>query len=395
MVMTGKLNRRFSNRTIASLAAASFILAGCWFETTTRSTPRVVVFGDSLVDVGTLGYKFTTQGSAPTGATSNKVFPEVIAASMGAAQPCAYFRSTDNGTSFTNSATCTGFGVYGGRIVHPDATSPKSLPVQLDAAASTIGAYTNDDLVVISISGNDGADLITAYFALAQGNSASFIALTSKVLGASTVTSLLSADPTTGPAAVGVAYMTALATTTFNLVKSKVLDKGASKVLLANTPKGSVTPRLAIGLANVQAQLGAAARAQVEGLFNQWYQSYNQQLALKFAAEPRVAIFDLYALQDTFATTPATYSFTNSKDASCPPVGVDADGPTYNLATCTEAAANGYIASGQNGLISGTKLTGNVTGFVYSDNFHPTPRGHEIAGQVAFNLINARGWGSR
>jgi hypothetical protein len=54
MVMTGKFNRRFSNRTIAILAAASFILAGCWFETTTRSTPRVVVFGESLVDVGTL-----------------------------------------------------------------------------------------------------------------------------------------------------------------------------------------------------------------------------------------------------------------------------------------------------------------------------------------------------
>jgi phospholipase/lecithinase/hemolysin len=335
------------------------------------------------------------------------------------------------------------------------------------------------------------------------------VALTSKVLGAATVTALLSADPTNGAATVGVAYMTALATTTFNLVKSKVLDKGAnkvvvanspklsvtprlaivlaglqaplgaparaqleglfntwvqsynqqlavkfspeprvaifdlyaltdtfattpatysftnskdascppvgadasgptynlvkskvldkgaSKVLLANTPKGSATPRLAIGLANVQAQLGAPARAQVEGLFNQWYQSYNQQLAVKFAPEPRVAIFDLYALQNTFATTPGTYGLTNSKDASCPPVGVDANGPTHSIATCTEAAANGYIASGQTGLISGTKLSGNITGFVYSDNFHPTPRGHAIAGEVAINLINAKGWGAR
>jgi phospholipase/lecithinase/hemolysin len=395
MAMATILNRRIGKQLLASLAAASLVLAGCSSDTVTKGTPRVVVFGESLVDVGTFGFKYTTQGSAPTGAASNKVFPEVIAASLGATQPCAYFRSTTGGASYTNTAGCTGFGVGGGKLISQDATSPTSLTVQLDAAAGALGSYTNDDVVVISISGNDGADLITAYFALAQGNPASFVALTSKVLGASTVTALLSADPTNGPATVGIAYMTALATTTYNLVKSKVLDKGASKVLLANTPKGSATPRLAIGLANVQAQLGAPARAQVEGLFNQWYQSYNQQLAVKFAPEPRVAIFDLYALQNTFATTPGTYGLTNSKDASCPPVGVDADGPTYSIATCTEAAANGYIASGQTGLISGTKLTGNITGFVYSDNFHPTPRGHEIAGQVAINLINAKGWGAR
>lgn len=393
--MASYMNFRIGQRLMGSLAAATLILAGCSSDTVTKGTPRVVVFGESLVDVGTFGFKFTTQGNAPTGATSNKVFPEVIAASLGAAQPCAYFRSTTGGASYTNTAGCTGFGVGGGRLIGQDATSPSSLTVQLDAAAGAIGSYTNDDVVVMSISGNDGADLIVSYIALAQGNSASFVALTSKVLGASTVTALLSADPTTGAATVGIAYMTALATRTYDLVKSKVLDKGANKVVLANSPKLSVTPRLAIVLAGLQAQLGAPARAQLEGLFNTWVQSYNQQLAVKFSPEPRVAIFDLYSLTDTFATAPATYSFTNSKDASCPPVGADATGPTYNLATCTEAAANGYIASGQTGLISGTKLTGNITGFVYSDNFHPTPRGHEIAGQVALNLINAKGWAAR
>jgi phospholipase/lecithinase/hemolysin len=186
-----------------------------------------------------------------------------------------------------------------------------------------------------------------------------------------------------------------LATTNYNLVKSKVLDKGANKVLVANSIKLTATPRLAIVLAGLQAQLGAPARVQLEGLFNTWVQSYNQQLAVKFAPEPRAAILDLYALSETLATTPATYGLTNSKDASCPPVGVDANGPIYNIVTCTEAAANGYIASGQTGLISGTKLTGNITGFVYSDNFHPTPRGHEVAGQIALNVINAKGWVSR
>ena len=91
MAMVTNMNRRIGKQLLASLAAVSLVLAGCSSDTVTKGTPRVVVFGESLVDVGTFGFKFTTQGSAPTGATSNKVFPEVIAASLGAAQPCAYF----------------------------------------------------------------------------------------------------------------------------------------------------------------------------------------------------------------------------------------------------------------------------------------------------------------
>ncbi|NBT79732.1 MAG: hypothetical protein EBT04_15065, partial [Betaproteobacteria bacterium] len=94
MAMATILNRRIGQQLLASLAAASLVLAGCSSDTVTKGTPRVVVFGESLVDVGTFGFKFTTQGAAPTGAASNKVFPEVIAASLGATQPCAYFRST-------------------------------------------------------------------------------------------------------------------------------------------------------------------------------------------------------------------------------------------------------------------------------------------------------------
>jgi phospholipase/lecithinase/hemolysin len=389
MVMTAKFNRQLGKRLIAGLATASLFLAGCSSDSSdTKGTPRVVVFGESLVDVGTFGFKFTTQGAAPTGAASNKVFPEVIAASLSAAQPCAYFRSTTGGASYTNTAGCTGFGVGGGRLIGLDATSPTSLTVQLDTAAGAIGSYTNDDVVVMSISGNDGADLIGDYLAFALGSPTNFIARTKGILGDATVTALRNSDPT--GATIGIAYMTALATKTYELVQTKLLNKGATKVLLANSPKLSVTPRLAIALA----QQTTTQRAQLEGLFNTWVKSYNEQLAVKFAPEPRVAIFDLYGLMDTSATTPATYGFTNSKDASCPAVGRDANGPTYDIANCTEAVANANITNGT-GLISGIKLTGNLTGFLYSDNFHPTPKGHEVAGQLALNLINARGWATR
>ena len=389
MVITAKFNRQLAKGLMASVAVASLFLAGCSSDSTdSKGTPRVVVFGESLVDVGTFGYKYTTQGSVKTGAGSNKVFPEVIADSLGAAQPCAYFRSTSGGAPYTNTTGCTGFGVGGGRLLSSDLTSPTSLTVQLDAAAIAIGSYTNDDVVVISISGNDGADLIGDYLAFALGSPTNFITRTKSILGDATVTALRNSDPT--GATIGIAYMTALATKTYELVQTKLLDKGAKKVLLANSPKLSVTPRLAIALA----QQTTTQRAQLEGLFNTWVKSYNEQLAVKFAPEPRVAIFDLYGLMDTSATTPATYGFTNSKDASCPAVGRDANGPTYDIANCTEASANGNITSGT-GLISGMKLTGNITGFLYSDNFHPTPKGHEVAGQLALNLIKAKGWAGR
>jgi len=382
MVMIAKLNRQLGKRLMASVAVASLFLAGCSSDSTdTNATPRVVVFGESLVDVGTFGFKYTIQGNVKTGAGSNKVFPEVIAASLGANQPCAYFRSSDDGASYTNATGCTGFGVGGGQILHPLATSPKSLPVQFDAAASAIGSYTNDDLVVISISGNDGADLIGAYFAFAQGSRTNFIELTSNLLGQSTVSDLLRTDPT--GRAIGGVYMTALATKTYDLVKTKVLDRGATKVVLANSPKLTVTPRLAIALG----QQPAAAL-----IFDTWVKAYNEQLAVKFAPEPRVAIFNLYGLIDTSATN--AYGFTNSTDTSCPAVGQDINGPTYDIANCTEAVANANITSGT-GLISGTKLTGNITGFLYSDNFHPTPKGHEVAGQLALELIKSKGWAAR
>jgi phospholipase/lecithinase/hemolysin len=390
MVITAKFNRQLAKGLMASVAVASLVLSGCSSDSSeTKGTPRVVVFGDSLVDVGTFGYKYTTQGSAPTGPVSNKVLPEVIAASLGANQPCAYFRSNDEGTSYEPPTTgCTGFGVGGGRILHPLATSPKSLPVQFDAAASAIGSYTNDDVVVISISGNDGADLIVDYLAFALGSPTNFITRTKGILGDATVTALRNADPT--GATIGIAYMTALATKTYELVQTKLLNRGANKVLLANSPKLSVTPRLAIGLA----QQTTPQREQLVVLFDTWVKSYNEQLAVKFAPEPRVAIFDLYGLMDTSATTPATYGFTNSRDASCPPT-ITSSGPTYDVKNCTEARANGYITSGQPGLISKSPLNGNFTGFLYSDDFHPTPKGHEVAGQLALELIKSKDWATR
>jgi phospholipase/lecithinase/hemolysin len=256
----------------------------------------------------------------------------------------------------------------------------------------------------MSISGNDGAALVSAYLPFAQGipgARANFVALTSRELGEQAVNGLLD-NPQAGAATVGIAYMTALATKNYNLVKSKVLDNGANKVVLANSPKLTVTPLLAFQLAALQAQTsaqagpaaGALARAQFEGLIDTWVKSYNEQLVVKFTPEPRVVIFDLYSLMSTSATTPATYGFTNSRDASCPPT-ITSRGPTYDLKTCTEARANGYITSGQTGLISKFPLNGNVTGFLYSDDFHPTPKGHEVAGQLALELIKSKGWAAR
>ena len=80
-----------------SLAAAA-LLAGCGgggADTTPLAPIRgVKVVGDSLADSGTFGYKFTVQGTAPTGTGATALWVDRVAASYSQTL-CARYASTD------------------------------------------------------------------------------------------------------------------------------------------------------------------------------------------------------------------------------------------------------------------------------------------------------------
>ena len=385
-----------------SLSAAVLIgllaLAGCGGGENTveqASPPRIVAFGDSLMDTGTFGAKAVTQGAKPTGAGSNPVLTTAIATGMGATEPCAFFRTNGAG-GFTNNTSCTSFAIGGGKVNNPAApTSPIGIPVQLATAAAAIGTYKPTDLVVIDAAGNDAADLIGAFLTMQQtGNPSQFIALTSSILGAS-VAQQIAAAPATAPAQVGTAYMAALATVLHGTIKSTVLDKGAQRVVVAGQLRVASTPRLNIVLTGLERQLGAAGpatRASLEGLFADWVNAFNLNLEAKFAGDSRVLVFNGYQQMSDMIQNPSKYGLTNVVDASCPPVGVDpATGPIYSLATCTEAAAAAWVGAGTSP-ITGKPLGGDWRNYLFSDNFHPTPKAYTIVGDAIVAAVKARGW---
>ena len=147
-------------------AAALLVLAACGgggADTTPRdSVSRVVVFGDSLADVGTFGTRATIQG--------NDMYPERVAQSYGLGKGCNYYVATGANTFAPNpTAGCSNFAIGGG-VINPatlpppnQASDPRGVRVQLAAAAPGSTTFGAGDLLLIDGGGNDAAALVGAY----------------------------------------------------------------------------------------------------------------------------------------------------------------------------------------------------------------------------------------
>jgi hypothetical protein len=102
----------------AVAASCAVVLAGCGGASDgSNTTPKSVVssvkvFGDSIMDSGAFGYKFTIQSA--DAANPFLIFPEVVAANFGVPKLCAFFNF--NGTTFVPKTACSSFAVGGGRI---------------------------------------------------------------------------------------------------------------------------------------------------------------------------------------------------------------------------------------------------------------------------------------
>lgn len=386
----------FLNRIAAASAAlmASLLVAGCGGGATADTTPKVSitsvkVFGDSIQDSGTFGYKFTVQS------TDNLIYAERIAANYGQTL-CNFFVFTGTTFAANPKAGCTNYSIGGGRITYTGAggaANPLNVGTQM-ATYAAAGSFTASDLVIIDGGGNDAADLVGAFLSIVPGNAASTAAyagllgtlLTPAQIGAA----LQGGATTTGQ--IGATYMTALADKFAAQIKASVLDKGATHVVLMNMPDITFTPRFqmvldAIALKSGGGATGAAARAQYQALFQAWMTAFNTELAAKFAGNDNVIVIDFYkAFQDQVAT-PAQFGLTNVKTPACPVVGMGSDGlPTYNFPACTAAALSAAPPAGVSGGADWWKS------YAFSDSFHPTPYGHQLTQQLIAKSLATKGW---
>ena len=371
----------------------SLLVAGCGGGATADTTPAVKissvkVFGDSIQDSGTFGYKFTVQSS------DNLIYAERIAANYGQTL-CNFFVFT--GTTFaanTAKTGCTNFSIGGGRITYTgagaSAANPLNIGVQMGTYAQ-LGGYTASDLVIIDGGGNDAADLVGAYLTIPKDAAKAYSALLGTLLTPTQIGAALQGGAaTTG--LIGATYMTALADKFAAQIKASVLDKGATRVVVMNMPDVTYTPRFQMVLDGIAAAsgggtAGATARAQSQALFQGWMTAFNTQLASKFAGNDNVIVIDFYkAFQDQVAT-PAQFGLSNVKTPACPVKGLGSDGlPTYDFPTCTATALSAAPPAGATGGADWWKS------YAFSDSFHPTPYGHQLTQQLIAKSLANKGW---
>lgn len=374
--------------TLALLAAsAAALIAACGgggADTTPRAAiTSVKVMGDSLADVGTFGLKFTVQGA------QSLIYTERVPLAYGLSAGCPFFLF--NGTTFiaNPAAGCVNFAIGGG-VINPassalGATDPRGIGVQFATAAS-LGNYGAGDLLLVDGGGNDAAALVGAYLAASSDGGASYLALLGTVLTPAQVQAA-AAGGATGLATAGGQYMTTLAANFAAILRTQALDRGAQRIALLNMPTITNTPRFQAVLGGIEAAAGAAARAQSEALFRGWVAAFNTELARQFASEARVVVVDLATAFDEQIADPAQFGVTNNRDTACPATGVGSDGlPTYSFPTCTDAALSASPPSGATGGADWWKT------WYFSDGFHPTPYGHQLAFQLISRSLARAGW---
>lgn len=383
----------------AVAASCAVVLAGCGGASDgSNITPKTVVssvkvFGDSIMDSGTFGFKFTIQSS--DAANPFLIFPEVVAANFGVSNLCSFFRF--NGTTFIPNTACTSYAVGGGRVNNltnasaPGNANPFSITYQMAVGSATLSP---NDLVIIDGGGNDLADLTGAYLgATTPAGVATYMGLLGTLLPPATVASIIGASPT--PTSLGTAagaYAQAVGKTLADSIKANVVAKGVTKIVVVNSPDITVTPRFLAVLGAVAAAGGTAQRDAVQGAARAWTAAFNGALASGLAGT-NVQVYDLNTEGAKINATPAQFGLTNITTPACPKVAGGLDATTgqaslslpATVAACTSANMSANIPVGE--------TSANWwKSYAYSDNFHPTPALHKLIGQSINLQLAKAGW---
>lgn len=382
----------------AVAASCAVVLAGCGGASDgSNTTPKTVassvkVFGDSIMDSGTFGYKFTIQSSD----TANPflIFPEVVAANFGVPKLCPFFNF--NGTTFLPNTACTSYAVAGGRVNNLTNTSapsnavPFSIPFQMAAGSASLSA---NDVVIIDGGGNDLADLTGAYLgATTPAGVGAFVSALSTLLPPATVAAIIGSTPTSASLGTAAgAYAQAVGSTLAASIKANVVSKGVAKIVVVNSTDITVTPRFQAVLAAVAAAGGSAQRDAVQGAVRAWTQALNGALTAGLAGT-NVQVYDLYTEGAKITANPAQFGLTNISTPACPKVagGISSVGLAALDFPVTVAACNSTSMSAN--IPVGETSANWWKSYAFADQFHPTPALHQLIGQSINLQLAKAGW---
>ena len=356
-------------------------------QTLRVSYSSLVSFGDSLSDVGTYqvgGVAALGGGTYTVNSATTKNWTELLAAQMALPAPCPAQKGLDGSASYgmsvpvVNTAACLNYAQGGSRVTNPVGPGNKLL----GGSNATLGQLTVPIITQIQnhlakVGGKfSGTEMVTV---MAGANDV-FIQLATvgaTVSAAQTAGAAAAADPSDAvkvetaaayaKAAAGApqAAVVAMGTAGVELaayVKSFILDKGASKVLVLNIPDIKSTP------------FGMSTDAATQGLIDLMVTTFNAQLKANLQDRQGVLLVDAYTASKDETTNPAQYGISNATTPAC-----ILDNPSKN------ALGSSLVCNSTN------VIAGDVSKYIFADSVHPTPYGYQLIAQlVAKELVLAK-----
>jgi phospholipase/lecithinase/hemolysin len=458
---------------LALLSAA--ILAGCGGSTPGPQTLKAtysaqVTFGDSLTDVGTYavgtvkasgGGKYTINGdlTATNKELTGKNWTELLAAQLGLPAPCAAVTGLDGDASkgfsvpVVSHAGCYGYGQGGARVTNPVGPGNKltgsvagqlTYPVAKQIAmhlAAVGGKFKGDELVTITVGGNDALiQLGTLSAGATAAGTAAGNAEGAKV-GAATFASTLVgllASGATSPQTAAQAIGLAMATESARAGSTQTTVVGAAVGAAAIQPGNAAVANPAVyGPMVAKATSDATAAATAAGTAaatkaGEAYFAANAPAAVQAMAQAGAELVALVKTQviGNGATRVVVNNLPDLADAP----GGRANGPTIQALIHTMISAyNGQLSSGLAGesrvllvdlysisadqianpgpyglsntsvpactagltsllCSSATLISGDVSHYMFADDIHPTPFEYRLIAQYVAEQMIIKGW---
>lgn len=324
---------------------------------------RLVVFGDSLSDVGTYatpGLVAATGGGKYTVNASGVLnWTERLAAAAKVPALCAAqtgLKSVGTLAGFaapvTNRPGCYNYAQGGARVTNP--VGPGNLATLPDPGGAlgqlTVPLVTQMGNHLTAVSGSfSGTDLVT----VAAGGNDLFMqtaALRATVAAGGNAT------------AAGQAATLAMGQAGGELaayIKALIVAKGAKRVVVVSMPDASLTPD------------ALAADQATRDLVQLLSFTFNAQLQYGLQDVPQVMYVDLYTALQRWNANPGAYGLSNITKAACNP----ALAPSALL--CSTA----------------TTIGGDVGKYFFADSTgHATPYGYELFAKLVTDALTAKGW---
>ena len=399
--------------------AAALVLSACGgggSDTSTKvSFTSLVSFGDSLSDVGT--YKVGTIAAAGGGkwtvnstTTAPVNWTELLAGQLNLSAPCAARTGllpsaalVSAGFVFVPMAdhpSCTNYAQGGGRVTSVFGND-QSVALQTALGASNLGmetmpvvtqfakylathtSYTGSELVTIMVGGNDvlvnlngvAKAVAAATVDSTDTRTAAYAAAVAADWTTPVPSSILSSSTTTASfaAAAQTAAVTSMATAATELaaaIKTSVIGKGATHVVLVNIPNLVKTP------------MGQSQAASTQLLIDTMVTTFNSTLSSALSGTG-VVIVDAYTQSGLQYDDPAQYGITNVTTPACSTAAYDAN---------TNPAGN-ILGGSSLACTTGNTLSGvDVSTYFFADSLHPTPAGYKLLNRYVALQLSKAGW---